>query len=72
MTDTVTTRIRLPGTVHREVKAEAARHGIKLDDALGMCVAFVVDMTTPLCWRSGTDVVVADVKHWLKRNPVKG
>lgn len=51
MTDTVETRIKLPAEAHREVKAEAARHGINLADALGMCVAFLVDMTTPLSWR---------------------
>lgn len=50
MTDTVTTRIKLPGEVHREVKAEAARHGINVDQALGMCVAFLCDLTTPLRW----------------------
>ena len=70
MTDTVETRIKLPGEVHRAVKAEAARHGITLAEALGMCVAFMVDMTTPLCWRGDNSQVVADVKHWLARNPI--
>lgn len=50
MTDTVTTRIRLPGEVHRDVKAEAARRGINLDEALGMCVAYLAHMVRPLQW----------------------
>lgn len=50
MTDTVTTRIRLPGEIHRQVKAQAAYHGINLDTALGMCVTFLADLCTPLSW----------------------
>lgn len=50
MTDTVTTRIKLPGEVHREVKAEAARHGVNLDEALGMCVAWLNNYVVPLSW----------------------
>lgn len=55
MTDTVTTRIKLPGEVHREVKAEAARQGVNLDEALGMCVAFLVANVTPLSWLHGNE-----------------
>ena len=53
MTETVETRIKLPGEIHRMVKAEAARHGITLAEALGMCVAFCTGLTTPLSWLNG-------------------
>lgn len=65
MTDTVTTRITLPGPVHREVKAEAARRGIRVDEALGMCVAFLCDLTTPLVWKEGTIQVCDDLDAWV-------
>lgn len=71
MTDTVTTRITLPGPVHREVKAEAARRGLRVDEALGMCVAFICGLTTPLVWLTNLCQVEADVAAWLdKPNPV--
>lgn len=60
MTDTVTTRIKLPGEVHRNVKAEAARRGVNLDQALGMCVAFLCSVTVPLCWMDGMGKVTED------------
>jgi hypothetical protein len=50
MTDTIITRIKLPGPIHRDVKAEAARRGINLDEALGMCVARLCDAVVPLSW----------------------
>jgi len=65
MTDTVTTRIRLPGPVHRDVKAEAARRGINLDEALGMCVAFLADMVTPLVWIDNMTHTVTQMADWL-------
>ena len=65
MTDTVETRIKLPGEVHRAVKAEAARHGITLAEALGMCVSFLCDMTVPLCWRRDKREVISSVSTWL-------
>ena len=68
MTDTVETRIKLPGEVHRAVKAEAARHGITLAEALGMCVAFLCDLTTPLLWRQDAERVERDLTEWLE-NP---
>lgn len=48
----VETRIKLPLEVHRQVKAEAVRHGIMTAEALGMCVAFVCSLTVPLRWVS--------------------
>ena len=65
MTDTVETRIRLSGEVHRAVKAEAARHGITLAEALGMCVAFVCGITRPLGWRANIVGTHLDFQKWL-------
>ena len=67
MTDVVETRIKLPGEVHRAVKAEAARHGITLAEALGMCVAFIAGLTTPLSWLNDLqeclDVIHGRIEH---------
>lgn len=62
MTDTVETRIKLPGEVHRAVKAEAARHGITLAESLGMCVAFLVSLTVPLSWLDDNDGCLFDIE----------
>ena len=67
MVDTVTTRIKLPGPVHRDVKAEAARRGINLDVALGMCVAFLNEITTPLIWREDVWQAKEDMEAWLEK-----
>lgn len=66
MTDTVETRIKLPGEVHRAVKAEAARHGITLAEALGMCVAFISNATTPLLWRTDGETVADDLREYAE------
>jgi hypothetical protein len=55
MTDTIITRIKLPGPIHRDVKAEAVRHNINLDEALGMCVAHLCDIVVPLSWLDPLD-----------------
>lgn len=74
MTDTVTTRIRLPDEIHRQVKAQAAYHGVNLDQALGMCVAYLCSMTTPLLWVEDEPQVMHDVTTWVMQwdrvNPV--
>ena len=64
MTDTVETRIKLPGEVHRAVKAEAARHGITLAEALGMCVAFITAITPALGWREDPYQTGYDLRQW--------
>ena len=64
MVDTVETRIKLPGEIHRAVKAEAARHGITLAEALGMCVAFTASITQPLSWRTRPHLTASDLKQW--------
>ena len=64
MTETVETRIKLPGEIHRAVKAEAARHGITLAEALGMCVAFTVGITQPLGWRDNPQQTAVDLAQW--------
>lgn len=71
MSDTVVTRIRLPADIHRNVKAEAARHGVNLDQALGMCVAFLCGLTTPLLWRGGGQMVWEDLYGWVQANKPK-
>lgn len=50
MTDSTTTRIKLPTDVHRKVKAAAVLHGVRTDEALGMCVAYLVAQVEPLGW----------------------
>ena len=65
MTETVETRIKLPGEIHRAVKAEAARHGITLAEALGMCVAFLCGITPPLGWRTDIIRTHLDFQEWL-------
>lgn len=52
MTESTTTRIKLPSNVHRQVKAAAVLHGIKTAEALGMCVAYLVANVEPLGWLS--------------------
>lgn len=52
MTDSTTTRIKLPTFIHRKVKAAAVFHGVKTDEALGMCVAYLVAEMEPLSWLS--------------------
>ena len=66
MTDTVVTRIRLPREVHRQVKAQAAYHGLNLDQAYGMCVAFLCGITTPLLWLSYKAQVAHDLSEWIE------
>ena len=68
MTDNVQTRITLPDEVHRMVKAEAARHGIRVAEALGMCVAFLCGVTTPLLWRTDQQTVAVDLDRWAQEN----
>ena len=54
MTDSTTTRIKLPTHVHRKVKAAAVLHGVRTDEALGMCVAWLVATVEPLSWLNDT------------------
>jgi hypothetical protein len=65
MTESVTTRIKLPGPVHRDVKAEAARHGINLDEALGMCIGYLAGVMIPLCWLDGLESDLAQMRIYL-------
>jgi hypothetical protein len=65
MADTVTTRIKLPSHVHADVKAEAARNGINLDKALGLCVTYLGNMVQPLSWRNDQDEAEAEIRHVL-------
>jgi hypothetical protein len=53
MTDTTVTRIRLPTDIHLQVKAAAVLHSINVDEALGMCVAYLVGHVEPLSWLDG-------------------
>jgi len=50
LTDSTTTRIKLPSNVHRQVKAAAVLHQVNTDEALGMCVAYLVAQVEPLSW----------------------
>ena len=50
MTVSTTTRIKLPSDVHRKVKAAAVLHDVRTDEALGMCVAWLVAHVEPLSW----------------------
>ena len=54
MADSTTTRIKLPSDVHRKVKAAAVFHNVRTDEALGMCVAYLVAQTEPLSWLPNT------------------
>lgn len=69
MTDTVTTRIKLPGEVHRDVKAEAARRGVNLDEALGVCVAYLCAIVVPLSWLNGEEPVIREPGFWRLMAP---
>ena len=65
MTETVETRIKLPGEIHRAVKAEAARHGITLAEALGMCVSYIAYLVRPLQWRDDPTGAVDSIRDVL-------
>lgn len=65
MTDSTTTRIKLPTDIHRQVKAAAVLHGIRTDEALGMCVAYLVAQVNPLSWLDST-------RSAQEHNPEKG
>lgn len=66
MSDNVVTRIRLPAVVHRDVKAEAARRGINLDEALGICVAFLAQIVRPLQWLDDPDGAHSMIEGYAK------
>lgn len=71
MTDTTVTSIRLPEPVYKEVEAEAARRDISPDEALGMCVAFLCELTTPLVWRGDYEQAVHDIRYWVEAKALK-
>uniref|UniRef100_A0A6H1ZWI1 Uncharacterized protein n=1 Tax=viral metagenome TaxID=1070528 RepID=A0A6H1ZWI1_9ZZZZ len=50
MANSITTRIKLPDDVHRQVKAAAVLCDVRTDEALGMCVAYLVASVRPLSW----------------------
>lgn len=67
MSPTKTTRIKLPEDAHARVKAEAAFNNVNLDSALGMCVAFLCNLTTPLSWRTDPGQTRRDIAAWLQK-----
>ncbi len=66
MTDSTTTRIKLPTNVHRQVKAAAVLHGVRTDEALGMCVAFCVGLASPLSWLSDLEKALIDIHERIE------
>lgn len=60
MTESKTSRIVSPVTAHQDVKAEAARHGIRLDEAFGMCIAYLCAAVVPLSWLDDNGPILRD------------
>lgn len=54
MADSTITRIKLPIEIHLRVKAAAVLHRVNVDEALGMCVAYLVAQVEPLSWLNPT------------------